>query len=113
MSLPSRRLLTLALLVVVAGTGAVQGQEPLKDSYGDPLPEGAIGRLGTTRFRHDDTVVFAAFLPGGKSVLSVGRDGVVCAWEFPSGKPIRRGGNAGRFDQPNRRPRPCRRTANI
>jgi WD40 repeat protein len=81
-------LLTLALLVVTAD--AAQGQELAKDLYGDPLPAGAVARLGTTRFRHDDTIVFAAFLPGGKEVLSVGSDGVVCAWEFPSGKQTRR-----------------------
>ena len=86
----SVRYLTLALVTGAACAAAAPSQEPLKDSYGDPLPAGAIARLGAARFRHDDMIVFAAFLPGGKSVLSVGRDGAVCIWEFPSGKQIRR-----------------------
>src|SRR5579864_7993115 len=83
-SLPICPLLVLALIV-----NAGQGQTA-KDVYGDPLPAGAIARLGTVRFRHDSAIVFAAFLPGGKSVLSVSDDGVICAWEFPSGKEIGR-----------------------
>jgi WD40 repeat protein len=82
--------LTLSLLFVAAFAQEGYCQEPAKDIHGDPLPEGAVARLGTSRFRHDDTIVFAAFLPGGKNVLSVSVDGVVCAWEFPSGKQIRR-----------------------
>jgi WD40 repeat protein len=73
-------------LVALAG----QDQAPALDLYGDPLPPGAIARLGTVRFRHDNPIVFAAFLPGGKSVISVSNDGLVCVWEFPSGKPLRR-----------------------
>jgi WD40 repeat protein len=85
-----RILLPLGLLVAAAFADAGQSPAPVNDLYGDPLPAGAVARLGTTRFRHDDTIVFAAFLPGGKSVLSVSSDGVICAWEFPSGKQIRR-----------------------
>jgi WD40 repeat protein len=83
-------LLKVALVILVGLAAEGQGQEPAKDVHGDPLPDGAVGRLGTVRFRHEDTIVFAAFLPGGKGVLSVSSDGVVCAWEFPSGKQIRR-----------------------
>ena len=85
-----RILLPLGLLVVAAFTEPGQSQVAVDDLYGDPLPAGAMARLGTTRFRHDDTIVFAAFLSDGKSVLSVSSDGVICAWEFPSGKQIRR-----------------------
>src|SRR5262245_36367260 len=63
---------------------------PAKALHGDSLPTGAIARLGTIRCRHDSTIVFAGFHPGGKSVISASSDGVIGAWEFPSGKPIRR-----------------------
>jgi RNA polymerase sigma factor (sigma-70 family) len=60
------------------------------DLYGDPLPDGAVARLGTTRWRHDRPVGFAAFRPDGKSVVTVGDDMIIRVWEYPSGKEIRR-----------------------
>jgi WD40 repeat protein len=75
------------------GAGAVQDQSPAVDLAGDPLPQGALMRLGSVRFRHDDTILFAAFLPGDKRVLSVSADGVICIWEYPSGRRL------GRFGQ--------------
>jgi WD40 repeat protein len=61
-----------------------------RDFHGDPLPPGAVARLGTVRFRHDTPIVFAAFLQGGKQILSVSDDGVLHVWEFPSGRDLRR-----------------------
>jgi WD40 repeat protein len=60
------------------------------DLYGDALPAGAVARLDTLRFRHADVITFAAFLPGGEHVITVGDDGIICVWEFPSGKEISR-----------------------
>jgi WD40 repeat protein len=89
------RLLTVAALLALAGiglfTGEMRGQEKGgKDVHGDPLPDGAVARAGTIRWRTGTTVAFAAFLPDGKSVLSVGDDRIVRVWEFPSGKELRR-----------------------
>src|SRR4051794_9750938 len=88
--LPFRRCLTFALLALACGALAAQDPPPARDHHGDPLPSGAVARLGTVRLRHDGPIVFAAFLPGGRSVMSVGGDGVVCVWELPSGKERRR-----------------------
>jgi WD40 repeat protein len=85
-----RSLAALPLLTLAVVAGHAQGQPPAKDAHGDPLPPGAVARLGTVRFRHEGNVVFAAFLAGGKSVLSVGNDGSICVWEFPSGKELHR-----------------------
>src|SRR5262249_34766608 len=37
-----------------------------------PLPEGALARLGTTRFRHVGEVTFAQFTPDGKRLITAG-----------------------------------------
>src|SRR5262245_66096694 len=87
---PFRAFLLCTLLAVAFAAHPAQSQPPAKDVHGDPLPPGAVARLGTLRFRHSGTILFAAFLPGGKSVSSVSNDGVICVWEFPSGKAIRR-----------------------
>jgi WD40 repeat protein len=48
---------------------------PPRDRYGDPLPPGAVQRLGTTRFRIRDQAAFLGLSPDGKAFLSLGTDG--------------------------------------
>jgi RNA polymerase sigma factor (sigma-70 family) len=59
------------------------------DLHGDPLPPGALARLGTTRWRLPGEVEFLAFLADGKRVLSVSRDGLCQVWEAPGGRQLR------------------------
>jgi WD40 repeat protein len=77
---------------VVAGPSASQEpQSPAKgDTYGDPLPDGALTRLGTVRWRHADAVTFVAFLPDGKAVLTGAQDNTLRLWARATGKEIRR-----------------------
>lgn len=58
------------------------------DIHGDPLPAGAIQRLGTLRFRHDSTAI--AYSPGGKFLASGGRGNDIRLFDAVSGKEIRR-----------------------
>ena len=60
------------------------------DCYDDPLPPGALARMGTVRMRHGQAVNFVAFLPGGKALLTVSQDGAVCHWDVATGKELRR-----------------------
>jgi hypothetical protein len=40
------------------------------DLLGDPLPPGALARLGTRRFRQPATIVGVAYAPDGKTVVT-------------------------------------------
>jgi RNA polymerase sigma factor (sigma-70 family) len=64
------------------------------DRYGDPLPEGALARLGTTRLRHvsfHPTQVRAfAYFPDGKTLASGGTDDIIRLWDVATGKTVGR-----------------------
>jgi WD40 repeat protein len=60
------------------------------DRYGDPLPPGAVARLGTLRLRHQAEIREVATSFDGQLVASVGLDGTVRLWESRSGKQIHR-----------------------
>jgi WD40 repeat protein len=87
-------LLTLSLLGGEALPAAERGQGPKKkkpvhtDLFGDPLPLGALARLGTTRLRHGDRVYCAAFSPDGKALASGGNDNAVSLWNVAAGRTI-------------------------
>lgn len=62
---------------------------PVKnDIYGDPMPPGAIARLGTMRLRHGGAVNDLAVSVDGKTLVSVGADKKLRRWEIPGGKPL-------------------------
>ena len=57
------------------------------DRYGDPLPRGAITRLGTTRFRHSDGFPRVFFAPDGKTLVTAG--GAARVWDTATGRLLR------------------------
>ncbi|HZV03889.1 MAG TPA: WD40 repeat domain-containing protein [Gemmataceae bacterium] len=92
MFLVKSSLASSALLVVVmfGGTAAPVKTPARVDRFGDPLPAGAVTRLGTLRFRHDGYGVDGlAFLPDGKTLVTASGNGWVRFWETSSGKLLR------------------------
>jgi WD40 repeat protein len=86
----------LALLLTASfgarpAQGAAPGNQgpPRVDRHGDPLPAGAIARLGTIRWRQPlrDGSGFArvSFSPDGKVLISTGDCGL-CLWDVATGK---------------------------
>jgi RNA polymerase sigma factor (sigma-70 family) len=57
---------------------------------GEPLPPGAVGRLGTARLRHAGWVNAVAFAPDGKTLVSGSRDRTIRRWELATGKELGR-----------------------
>src|SRR5262249_38426439 len=56
------------------------------DRFGDPLPDGAVLRLGTTRLRHADVCALA--FTADKTLVSFGRDYVLRTWDPATGQQL-------------------------
>jgi WD40 repeat protein len=57
------------------------------DSLGDPLPEQAVLRFGTTRFMHASSIADMALSPDGTRLASIGSDDLVL-WDVVTGKEL-------------------------
>lgn len=89
-------LLVTPALILAQGISSTQGQEPdnrdrpaLVDRSGDPLPAGAVARLGTTRFRHQGAVRFVGYSADGGVVITLTGQGLHF-WDARTGKEVRK-----------------------
>ena len=62
------------------------------DLHGDPLPEGALVRMGTLRWRHPGAVNFVGYTKDGTNLVTGCTDGLYRVWEVATGKELRRFG---------------------
>jgi WD40 repeat protein len=85
-----RSLFLLGLLPLAALADDQAGPTARVDAFGDPLPPGAVARVGTTRFRHRGAVVALAWSPDGAELVSASHDRTVCFWDAKTGKLLRR-----------------------
>ena len=56
------------------------------DAAGDPLPPGALARLGNARLRHPGTVQNVAFSPDGSRLAVTDDSGAVSVWDVETGR---------------------------
>jgi WD40 repeat protein len=76
-------LLSLSLTIPGVGpTHSVSAKEP----PADPLPDGAIARLGSSCFRHEADVRTLAFCPGGKMLATSSWGTGISLWDSGTGK---------------------------
>lgn len=59
---------------------------PQVDAQGDPLPDGAMMRLGTLRLKHGGWSACLSFPPDGKSIVSTNEDNRIRFWDAGTGK---------------------------
>ncbi|VTR94984.1 wd-40 repeat : Uncultured bacterium genome assembly Metasoil_fosmids_resub OS=uncultured bacterium PE=4 SV=1: Sigma70_r2: Sigma70_r4_2: WD40: WD40 [Gemmata massiliana] len=99
------RILATAVAVLIAGAGlavvqraaappvpkpvVAQSTEAVRlDRFGDPLPAGAVARLGTVRFRTGKAPCpgGVGFLADGKTLVSAHESGTIVFWDATTGK---------------------------
>src|SRR3954468_1996947 len=81
------RLTTLLLLLALAPADAAD-PVPRTDAFGDPLPPGAVARLGTTRYRVRGWPQQVFLSPDGNTVIGKGEEGVLVFWDAATGKTV-------------------------
>jgi WD40 repeat protein len=82
------RFVALCLVALADPAGA---QPPAADDLvGDPLPAGAVARIGTTRYRVRSWHKHAFLSPDGKVLAIGGADGLVILWDPGTGKELAR-----------------------
>ncbi len=90
---PRRTIAIFALCFVFSTTACGEGPPARIDAFGDPLPEGAIYRLGTTRLRVSPAIgIFEhlSFDSKGKHILAYDTtDGKIRMWEIAGGREVR------------------------
>jgi WD40 repeat protein len=76
-----------ALLLALPHAGG-QENERVGDTHGDPLPAGALARLGTVRFRTGGRILCAVYSPNGKMLAAGCGDDPVHLWDAETGKEL-------------------------
>jgi WD40 repeat protein len=79
--------ITLLLVLGLSHGSEAAGEKKVRtDRHGDPLPPGAIARLGTMRFQNEEDVKMLVHSPDGRWIASSVGYGTIRLWEAASGK---------------------------
>ena len=84
-SVPTNRQVAVASEILDQKTTNETQSKARTDTYGDPLPEHALARLGTDRMRHGERIITVGFLADGKRVLSADLHGARI-WDVATGR---------------------------
>ena len=103
MTKPFRRDVAVLGAIVICGSMGLPGRlaarpvpdPPLVpaaklDRHGDPLPPGAVLRLGTVKYRQDSRIDRIAYTTDGKHFVTDGEDSVLRVWDASAGRVVRR-----------------------
>jgi WD40 repeat protein len=85
---PSRFTICVALIAVAGAPGADPSHSGKVDQAGDPLPAGAIARIGTTRYRLGGTFNQVFLTPDGAIAIGNAAGQDVVFWEAATGKRV-------------------------
>jgi WD40 repeat protein len=93
-AMPQSPLHYLALTFLFVSPSTIVAAEDVRDARSDPLPPGAVLRLGSTRLRPGGSVQRLAFSPDGGKLASWSTQSSVtdalCLWDAKSGRLLRR-----------------------
>jgi RNA polymerase sigma factor (sigma-70 family) len=67
-----------------------ESRQPATDHFTEPLPAGAVARLGSKRFQHGADINAVAFTADGKGLVSASLAGTVCLWDAATGRELHR-----------------------
>lgn len=79
----------VSIIFILVPCRPLAAQSAAADLYGDPLPAGAVARLGTIRFRCGRFRAGLAFLPDSKTFVTASEDSGVQFWEAKTGRLLR------------------------
>src|SRR5436190_16997142 len=79
----------VALVLVLTSPIPTTAQEPRKDQYGDPLPPGAIARIGTVRLRSGSDIDRVALSPDAKLLVTTTEYRPLEVWDGRTGQLLR------------------------
>jgi WD40 repeat protein len=69
---------------------AAEAKRPRRDRNGEPLPQGAVARMGTSHLRHGGDIGQFAFSHDSKVLAAASNDDAVHLWDLDTGKELRR-----------------------